>query len=244
MFPIRLFVSFGNVTMEQFTFFVNFKTYPQATGEEAVALAKICFKMGRQTGQTIIPVVQAADLFRIKKETDGLLWTQHVDYFEAGAHTGWLSPEAILAAGASGTLLGHSEHQLPPGTVKQVLARVKSSKSCLPAGRCKVQSFETMVAAKTLGQLEKLAKLKPDYLAYEIAELIAGKVSIAQANPKAIAKAVKIAGETPLIVGAGVNKAEDLAVACNLGAKGVLVANAIMSTKDPKVALLELLRLV
>ena len=218
--------------MEQFTFFVNFKTYPQATGEEAAALAKICFKVGRQTGQTIIPVVQAADLFRIKKETDGLLWTQHVDYFEAGAHTGWLSPEAILAAGASGTLLGHSEHQLPPGTIKRTIKRLKNLK----------ESFSVMVCARTLGQLEKRVFLKPDFLAYEPPELIGGEISVSQARPGIIRKAKRICRQKgiPLIVGAGVNSAEDVLRAQKLGAAGVLISSAVVLAKNPERKLREL----
>ncbi len=218
--------------MEQFTFFVNFKTYPQATGEEAVALAKTCFKVGRQMGQTIIPVVQAADLFRIKKETDGLLWTQHVDYFEAGAHTGWLSPEAILAAGASGTLLGHSEHQLPPGTIKRTIKRLKNLK----------ESFLVMVCARTLGQLEKRVFLKPDFLAYEPPELIGGEISVSQARPGIIRKAKRICRQKgiPLIVGAGVNSAEDVLRAQKLGAAGVLISSAVVLAKNPEEKLREL----
>ena len=218
--------------MEQFTFFVNFKTYPQATGEEAAALAKICFKVGRQTGQTIIPVVQAADLFRIKKETDGLLWAQHVDYFEAGAHTGWLSPEAILAAGASGTLLGHSEHQMPPGTIKRTIKRLKNLK----------ESFSVMVCARTLGQLEKRVFLKPDFLAYEPPELIGGEISVSQARPGIIRKAKRICRQKgiPLIVGAGVNSAEDVLRAQKLGAAGVLISSAVVLAKNPEEKLREL----
>ncbi len=209
-----------------FAFFINFKTYPGATGGKAVALAKICFKVGKQTGQTIIPVVQVADLYRIKKETDGPLWTQHVDYFEAGAHTGWLSPEAILAAGASGTLLGHSEHQLPPGTIKRTIRRLKNL----------AENFSVMVCAKTLGQLEKRVFLKPDFLAYEPPELIGGEVSVSQAQPGIIRKAKRICYQRgiPLVVGAGINSAEDVLKAQKLGAAGVLISSAVVLARDPQ----------
>jgi len=220
--------------MGQFTFFVNFKTYPEATGEKAAALAKICFKVGRQTGQTIIPLVQAVDLYRVKKEAGDLFWTQHLDWFEAGAHTGWISPEAVLAAGASGTLLGHSEHQLPPGTIKRTIKRVRELD----------KNFQVMVCARTLGQLEKRVFLKPDFLAYEPPELIGGEISVSQAQPGVIRKAKRICHQKgiPLVVGAGVNSAQDVLLAKKLGAAGVLVSSAVVLAKNPEEKLREMVK--
>jgi len=221
----------------EFRIFINFKTYPQATGENAVNLAKTCEEVSKERNTEIIPIVQAADIFPVKQTVSIPIWAQHVDPVLPGKTTGFVTLESVIEAGASGTLLNHSEHQIPPGTIKQVLARVKNSKS-------KVPSFETMIAGRTLGQLERLVKLKPDYIAYEIADLIGGKVSITDASPKSIEKALKIAGEAPLVVGAGVNRAEDLAKARKLGAKGVLIASAVVLAEDPENKLLELLKLI
>lgn len=239
--------------MGNFKIFVNFKTYPQGTGERAVELARVCgevskelkvSEVSKESEVQIIPVVQIADVFRIKQEVDIPIWVQHLDWQEQGQFTGWVNLEAVVKAGASGTLLNHSEHQMPPGTIKHVLDRVQSSKACpeLVEG-FKVQSFETMVCCKTLGQMERLVKLKPDFIGYEIEELIGGKISITDLDPKAIKHAIEICGNIPLVVGAGINKMEDMQKTRELGAKGVLISSAVVLAERPKEKLNALLRL-
>lgn len=229
-----------------FKIFVNFKTYPQGTGEEAVGLARVLQEeqeeLEGKEGQEIkiIPIVQATDIFRIKKEIKIPVWSQHLDWQSQGAFTGWQNLETMEQAGASGTLLNHSEHQIPPGMIKQTLARCKAAK----LQRSKDFHFETMVCCKTLGQMERLVKLKPDYIGYEISELIGGKVSIADHDPGAIKHAKEYCQNIPLIVGAGIHQAEDLAKAKSLGADGVLISSAIVLAENPKEKLNELLKLL
>jgi len=222
--------------VEEFTVFINFKTYPQGTGERAVKLAQVIEEVSSQKKVAIVPIAQAVDLWRLKRTVKIPIWVEHVDPVLPGKTTGYVVLESVIEADASGALINHSEHSLPPGAVKQILARVKNLKST-------GQKFEVMVGAKTLGQLERLVKLKPDFLAYEIAPLIGGRVSITEASPKSVKKAIEIAGETPLVVGAGVNRAEDLIKAKSLGARGVLIASAVVLAADPREKLLELLRL-
>ena len=45
--------------------FVNFKTYRQGTGEEALRLGKLCREVAQKTSLEIISVVQAVDIFRL-----------------------------------------------------------------------------------------------------------------------------------------------------------------------------------
>jgi triosephosphate isomerase (TIM) len=215
-----------------FTFFINFKTYLEATGEGAVRLAKICAKVAREEKQEIIPIVQAVDLFRINQVVDGPVWTQHVDWQNPGQATGWTSPETVIAAGALGTLLNHSEHHLPPGTIKQTIKKTKDINN----------NFKVMVCAGTLGQLKKLVFTKPDYLAYEIKELIGGPDSIAKMSSKSVRKAIIIAKEKniPLIIGAGINSQEDILLSKKMGARGVLVSSAVVLADNPEEKLREL----
>jgi triosephosphate isomerase len=220
--------------MADFKILVNFKTYKEGTGEKAVKLAKVCEQVSKEKRVEIIPVVQVVDLFRVKREVKIPVWVQNVDWQPQGQFTGFTNLEAIIEAGAGGTLLNHSEHQIPPGTVRQTLAR---------CSKFNVQDskFKVMVCCKTLGQMEKLVKFEPDYLAYEIAELIGTTTSICETVPRAIEHAVEICGQVPLIVGAGVHSKKDLKVARKLGAKGVLIASAVVLAKDPEKKLEELI---
>lgn len=241
--------------MKDFKIFVNFKTYSQGTGEKALELAKICQEVSAFEVQ-IIPVVQAVDVFRVKQAVDIPVWMQNIDPQLQGQFTGWTNLEAVIEAGASGTLLNHSEHSIPPGTVKQILGRIRdigpASTARLDSARLakrgeeigEKRKFETMVCCKTLGQMERLVKLRSDYIAYEISELIGGKMSITDYNPKAIKHAVEICGKIPLIIGAGIHKPEDLRKAKDLGSAGVLISSAIVLADSPKQKLGEILKLV
>ena len=211
---------------------VNFKTYSQGTGERAVELVGICQKVREKTKVNIIPVVQVVDLWRIKQQFPGLpVFVQHVDLFPPGKHTGWVSLEGVIEAGASGTLLNHSEHPLPPGTIKQVLGRFKG--------------FKGVVCCRTLGQAQRLVKFKPDFLAYEPPEVIGSQqVSVATIHPKTIKKVVKIAKtkEVPVIVGAGIHSPQDVKISLGRGAVGILVATDVVLAKEPEKELEELAR--
>lgn len=234
--------------MENFKIFINFKTYPQGTGEKAVELAKLCEEIlhlrlaqvqNDSKNVEIIPIVQVVDLYRIKQAVKIPVWVQHLDWQPQGKFNGWINLEAVIEAGAGGTLVNHSEHQIPPGTIKQILARI--SKSSTNTQHPSPNTFQTMVCCKTLGQMERLVKFKPDYIAYEIAELIGTRTSICEMASKQIKHAVEICGKIPLIVGAGVNSKKDLEVAKKLGAKGALISSAIVLDKNPKEKLLELI---
>lgn len=206
--------------------FVNFKTYKEGTGEEAVKLAKICEEVAKDSGVEIIPVVQVADLWRIAQEVKIPVWVQHIDWQPQGQHTGWVNLEAVAEAGASGTLLNHAEHRIPPGTVNQTIKRIRN--------------FKVMVCCRTLGQAERLAKLKPDFLAYEPPELIGGDLAVSEAEPSVIKRIVKKIPSVPIIVGAGIKSGKDVKRSLELGAVGVLVSSGVVLAKDQKEALEDL----
>jgi len=211
--------------------FVNFKTYKEATGEKAVFLAKICQEVSLESKMEIIPIVSVVDLYRVFLEVKIPLWVQHLDYFPQGQFTGFINLEAVIASGGKGTLLNHAEHRLPPGTISQIIKRVRKVS---PSG------FKVMVCGRTLGQIEKLKKLKPDFLSYEPPELIGGEISVSQARPEVIERITKRIKDIPIIVGAGIKSKEDVKKSLKLGAKGVLLSSGVVLAKEPKKVLFDL----
>ncbi len=213
--------------------FVNFKTSPPATGVKAVELVRDLSLIQAKTGVPIIPVVQATDIRSCMIATNYEVWAQHVDGVEQGQSTGWITPEAVGEAGASGTFLNHSEHQVPYGTWQAVF------KKCQDIG------LKTMIFAADLEELKKVVELKPDFVAYEPPELIASKdTSVARAKAGVIEEAVRIAKEAgvSLIVGAGVKDIEDVRGSLKAGAIGVAVSSAVILAEDPKKVVLELVK--
>lgn len=211
--------------------FVNYKTYEQGTGRNAIELTKILEEIAHGSQIKIIPVVQATDIKEIVSATTLEVWAQRVDPVEFGANTGAIIPEGVFEDGASGTFLNHSEARL---TGFDELARASD--------RAKEVGLKTLIFANGLTELENVCSLNPNFVAYEPPELIGGTVSVAQAQPEVIGKAHEIANAAgiPLIVGAGVHSARDIRKSLELGAVGVAVASDIMKAENPRQELLDL----
>ena len=211
--------------------FVNFKVYKRASGRKAEELAKVCEKVALETETEIIPVVQAADIYRVNQAAESSkIFAQHVDEVEGGAFTGHVLIEDVEENGAVGTILNHSENRIP---MDKIEATIK---------RCKQLGFPVVVCAKDADEVEKIAKLKPNYVAYEPPELIGGNISVSTAKPEVITESVKKAGDVPLIVGAGVKTTDDVKKSIKLGAVGVLVASGIIKAENQEQALRDMVK--
>jgi len=201
---------------------VNFKTYKQ--GSSAINLAKAIQKVSKD----IIIGVQASDILEISKATRLKVFSQHVDYFVPGRNTGYIIPEAVKRDRAAGTFLNHSEHKLSYETLKKTISR------------CKKIGLKTLVFANNLKEAEKIQKLKPDYIAIEPPELVAGKKSVSKAKPELI-KDIKRKIKMKFLVGAGIHTKEDVEIAMKLGASGIAVSSAITKARNPAKKLRELI---
>ncbi len=209
--------------------FVNFKTYQQGTGEEALKLARICGEVEKETRIQIIPLVQTADIFRLNQEGLGC-WAQHIDEVDFGPFTGKTLLRAVIEAGAKGTLLNHSENKLSLEKIEMILKKIHSLSD----------KFQTLVCCASIEEGQQIASFKPDFLAYEPPELIGGTISVSQAKTEIISEFVKKIKEVPILVGAGIHQKEDVQRALNLGAKGVLVSSDVVLSTNPQKELLNL----
>jgi len=213
---------------------LNFKTYPEILGKKGWDLAKRFAAISDETGASIVLCPPATDIAHVAKLVHVPVFAQHVDAVEPGQTTGWSPPEALLEAGAAGTLINHSERKV---------AWEEMAKS-IP--RCQKLGLEVVACADDLAEAETLAKFSPEYIAIEPPELIGGDVSVTTAKPEVVSRAVdRIQAVNPKIVvlcGAGVRTRKDVARALELGTSGVLLATGIVKAKDPEGALRDLIR--
>jgi triosephosphate isomerase len=207
---------------------VNFKTYEEGTGDRGLRMAKIIEKVAGQTGAKIAIAVQIAEIHRISSEVSIPVYSQHMDGIHAGANTGWILPETIKSAGATGTVLNHAEHEMKPDSLREVVDRAKEIR------------LKTVVCANTPEAAKAFARFSPDFIAVEPPELIGGTISISTAKPEVITNSLKVVGKIPLLVGAGVKTKEDVRKGIELGASGVFVASAIMKALNPEKIVKEL----
>lgn len=207
---------------------INFKTYEQATGSNAVALAKICEEVAKEKNADIRVAVQAADIYHVSQKVSIPVYAEHIDPIDPGRNTGFLLPEDAKDNGAIGTLLNHSEHRLPDDVLTASVEQARGA------------GLKVLICAATAKEGAAHATLKPEFIAVEPPELIGGKISVSSAKPELISEAVKMI-DAPVLVGAGVHTGEDVKIAMELGAKGVLLASGVTKAEDPKAVLLGLL---
>jgi triosephosphate isomerase len=213
---------------------LNLKTYQEATGFHALEFARTAERVYDKTGISIAVAPQLVDLQSVTDSSDTPVFAQHVDPVGYGKYTGHVLPEAVAEAGGSGTLLNHSERQIP---LHMIEASIK---------RCREAELETVVCVDAVEIAVKVASLQPDAIAIEPPELIGSGISVSKARPEIVSGAVeavkKIDSAIKVLCGAGITNGEDASKALDLGAQGILVASGVVKADDPYKALLELAR--
>lgn len=211
---------------------LNFKTYLESTGKNALRLAKSCQSVAEETSVNIMVAPQYADIYRISQELDIPVLAQHIDAVDAGGHTGSILPESVKEAGAVGTLVNHSEQRMHLFNIDAVVKKVFSLK--MSSVVC-TNNIETSAAAATLN---------PDFVAIEPPELIGSGIPVSKAEPEIVEKTVNlihdINKEVRVLCGAGISTGDDMKAAIELGSEGVLLASGIILADDPKKAMFDL----
>jgi len=213
---------------------VNFKTYSEATGESAVKLSNLILDEGENRGVSVAVAPQVADIYRIAGRVKIPVLAQHMDPIKPGRNTGWITPESVRAAGAVGTLLNHAEHKIPLDQISGIVARAKEI------------GLSTVACAADMEESRKIAGIGPEIIAVEPPELIGTGVSVSKAKPEAVVNSVKAVKDVnpriKILCGAGITTGEDVAKALELGADGVLLASGIVSAKDQRAAIQDIVK--
>jgi triosephosphate isomerase len=213
---------------------VNFKTYTEGTGENAVRMAKHCEEVSRDSGVEIIACPQTPDIYRVASSVKIPVFAQHIDGVGGGSYTGHITADCIKAAGARGTLINHSERRLVLADIDSALQAAKKS------------GLAAIVCTNNITVTKAAAVLAPKFVAIEPPELIGSGIPVSKADPDivrcSVAAVKKIAPEVEVLCGAGISKGEDVAAALELGTAGVLLASGVIKAKDPRAALLDLVK--
>ena len=206
------------------TLVVNFKNYPEVMGEGSVRLALAMKKAseGVQIEAIAAPPVPMISLVAARGGVQ--VYSQTVGGGSGDKTTGSVLPEAVKAAGASGTILNHSESRSSREELRILLPRLNR----MGLGVC--------LCAQTAVEAAELSGLEPRYLAVEPPELIGAGVAVSKARPELIRETVAAARRAGyagrVLCGAGIVSGEDVARAVELGADGVLVASSVVKAPD------------
>jgi triosephosphate isomerase len=204
---------------------VNFKTYAESTGANAVQLATIAEKVSAESGVEMIVVPQVVDVFQIAHQVSIPVYAQHVDGIQFGGNTGYILAQALAEAGAQGTLINHSERRLN-------LAEIDAANQA-----AKRAHLTTVICTNNITTTKAAASLGPDFVAIEPPELIGSGIPVSKANPEVVTGAVEAASGVKVLCGAGISKGEDVKAAIELGTDGVLLASGVTKADNPEAAL-------
>jgi triosephosphate isomerase len=212
---------------------VNFKTYPQATGERAVLLAQGCEKIAKDYDVSVVVAPQTTDLYRVARAVDIPVFAQHMDPGDPGRHTGHIIGETLIDSGCSGTLLNHSERQLK---LAHIEAAIKKADDL---------HLYTIVCTNNPAVSVAVASLKPSAVAVEPPELIGTGISVSSAKPEVITGTVDriraVNKDVTILCGAGISSGADVAAAIKLGSQGVLLASAVAKSDKPNQVMKDLI---
>jgi triosephosphate isomerase len=206
---------------------VNLKAYPC----DPVAVATAAADVADDSGVDVAVAPQAAHLSAVA-DTGVETFAQHVSPVDHGSHTGSTLAEAAADAGATGTLLNHSERRL---TLADIDASLRAAERA---------GLETCACANNPAQIAAVTALGPDAVAVEPPELIGTGTPVSQADPDivedAVAAAAGVDADVDVYCGAGISTGDDVLAARDLGSTGVLLASGVAKADDPRAALEDL----
>jgi len=213
---------------------VNFKTYAEATGRNALELARTAEKVAEESGIYVAVAPQYVDIAAIAAQTSVPVFSQHIDPITYGSHTGHVLVEAVKEAGAVGTLINHSERRLLFKDINSAVRRAKEA------------GLITVVCADTAKNSSTVAFYSPEIIAVEPPELIGSGIPVSKAKPEVVSDTValvkRVNKDITVLCGAGITRGEDVEAALKLGTEGVLVASGIVRAKDQHSALMDLVK--
>ena len=211
---------------------LNYKTYLESSGENALELARALKSASEESGITMVAAPQAADIYRIQDQISLPIFAQHIDPITPGGHTGSNLIETLIEAGISGSLINHSENRMKLADIDEVIQL------------CKQNDIESCVCTNNIATSKAIATFSPDAVSVEPPELIGTGIPVSQAQPEVVEDSVKgvksINKKIKVLCGAGISTGDDMKAAMDLGADGVLLASGIVKAENPKEALLDL----
>jgi len=216
------------------TIIVNFKNYPEVLGDGSVRLALAVKRVADTVDVEAIVAPPTPMIALVASKAKAIVYSQTLGSKTGDMTTGAILPEAVRAAGASGTILNHSESKRTHAELRKLVPRLLG----MGMGVC--------LCAETTMEAVELSSLGPRYLAIEPPELIGTGVAVSKAKPELIQRTVSAVRKAgfggKVLCGAGIVSGEDVSRAVELGAEGVLVASSVVKAQDWESKVRELAR--
>jgi triosephosphate isomerase len=193
-------------------------------GRDVLELALCADRISAQYGVPIIMTPQCVDIPLLARETKHLfIFAQHMDPLRIGRGIGSVLPEAVKAAGASGTLLNHAEKPLPGDVLARTIQRADEV------------GLATMVCAGDIREIEAVSRMGPNIIIAEAAQDIG--TGHRSADPSTIQHINEIVHAIDprilLLHAAGISCGEDVYRVIAAGAQATGSTSGVILAEDP-----------
>lgn len=200
-------------------------------GERMLKLAKAADKASVEYDVRIILTPQPTDIYLLAQETEHVhIFAQHMDPITIGRGNGFILPEAVKAAGATGVILNHAEK---PMTMSDLYKAIR---------RADEVGLITLVCADSIKEAEAIAHFAPNIIVAEPTELIGtGQTSDEEYVVATTSAIKKINPEIQVLQAAGISNGQDVYKVIKAGADATGTTSGIMLAKDPEAMLNEMM---
>lgn len=211
---------------------VNFKDYLEASGRNAIAVAKLAYHISNKYGIEVGVVPSVQNLQYVAK----MVWQYEMGGYCLPVFSQYIDSKFqaknVKNLGIKGSVLNHADHRL---SAEEVGLRTSELKSL---------GLSSVVCAADAQEARKLACFLPDYIAIEPPELIGTGRSVSIMKPDLIKRALNyvksIDERIKVVCGGGISDWEGARSAVRIGTDGIFVSKAVVKADDIEAKMTEL----
>ncbi|MBQ9387684.1 MAG: triose-phosphate isomerase [Lachnospiraceae bacterium] len=191
-------------------------------GDDILELALAADKASKKYGVDIIFTTPVVDIRRVAQETERLhVFAPHMDPIYPGRGLADILPESLVAAGAEGVMLNHTEKPLSYEVLSETVKRAKEV------------GLTTIVCADSAREAASIARLKPDIIVAEPSELIGTGVSVGEEYVAAAMDAVhNVDSDILVLTAAGIAGGQDVFDVIAAGADATGSSSGVAKAED------------
>lgn len=191
-------------------------------GDDVLALARAAETASKKYDVDIIFASPIVELRRVAEATERIfVFAPHMDPIVPGRGIADILPESLVAAGAKGVVLNHSEKQLTLATLAQTIRRADEV------------GLATIVSADSATEAAAVAKLRPNIILAEPTGLIGTGQAADMDYVRTVIRAVKAVDPGVLVLqGAGISNGADVYRVMMAGAEATGASSGIVKAKD------------
>ena len=190
-------------------------------GDDVVELAKAADAASEKYNVDIIFTTPVISIREVKAATNRIhVFAPHMDPLQPGRGLTEILPESVVAAGAEGVMLNHTERPLTLGVLKETIKRADEV------------GLTTIVCGDSLAEASALAELNPDIIVAEPSELIGTGVAVGPEYVDAATNAVKkINPDILVLTAAGIANGNDVYNTIKAGADATGTSSGVAKLK-------------